>query len=215
MKILFPIFALFLLVSCTRTTLTKSDSYTDPAFGAKRISSFLVSAENMKLSEQEALEQEVAKSLGTYNVGTVLGRELYIPTRRYGDEEKRQIAIGTNTEAILLISPQGRDIHNIHTYPDRSSPRVRVGGYTGSSSGVGIGVGFPIGVGVDEGGFIGGTHFREPEAFYKAEIYLLPNFERIWIAEFSTRGPDGMSWTRLAERFGNEMVKKLNEDGLI
>lgn len=214
MKYIFSFLAVLALVACERTTLTKGDSFTDPAFDNARIDSFLISAENMRLQEQEALEGEVARSLGQYNVGTILGRELYIPTRQYDDREKRQIARGTNTNAVLLITPQGRDIHHVRTYPDRYGPRVGV--YGGSGSGVGVGVGVPLGYGyADEGGFIGGTHFREPEAFYKAEIYLLPDFERIWIGEFSTRGPDNMSWTRLAERFGNELVKKLREDGLI
>lgn len=212
----FCLFGVLVLVSaCTQTTATNSSSFLDPAHTETRLNSLLISTEKVGLQEQEAIEKQIALLLSERGLNAIEGRKLYLPTRQYDDAEKRKIALGSDAKYILVIIPQGKDIHDVRTYPDRSRPRVHIGGYGGSSSGVNVGIGFPVGVGIDEGGFLGGTHFREPEAVYRAEIYQLPDFERIWIGEFSIRGPDGMSWKTLAKRFGNSLVKELEKDGLI
>ncbi|GEM_PF-1201026 len=226
---------LLLLSACGRTTSSNATSFVDPSFStAQAPSHIFVSAERAGLKEQDAIEQGLVTALIETGLKATKGSHIYLPTRSYSDKEKRNLAIETGAQAVLLITPEDKDVHEVYTQPDEFGyahdpfyrdhrysptygygpydpyyygPRTRVGAYGGSRSGVSVGVGFPIGY--------GGTLYREPEAKYRAELYLLPQFSRVWVAEFSIRGPDGMGWNNLARRLGDVMLKKMGEDGVV
>lgn len=219
-RILMIFAAGLMLAACARTTQTKATTTLDPDYQGGKIHTVLVSVEGAGLAEQKAIETQAALSFQKYGVQTVQGEDLFLPTRRYSDADKRKLAVKSGMDYVLTIVPTDRKIHHVNTPADDDflySPRVGVGAYGGSRSGVGVGVGVPIGHwgGADEGGFIGGTQFLEPEQSYRAELSTLPKLERIWIGEFSTRGPDRMSWEKIGSAFAEQLVKQLREDGLL
>ncbi|MGE4312781.1 MAG: hypothetical protein AB7E85_00745 [Pseudobdellovibrionaceae bacterium] len=211
--------ALF-MAACARTTQTSGTSVLDPDYKGQKIRHVLVSAEGMGLSEQRAIEAASVQDFSARGIQAMAGESVFIPTRHYTDAAKRKEAVKSGADYVLTIVATGRKVHHVRTYPDDDfgyGPRVGVGAYGGSSSGVGVGLGFPMGGRryADEGGFVGGTDFAEPEAAYRAELIRLPDFQRLWIGEFTTRGPDRMSWNRLGEAFAAQLIKKLSDDGLL
>jgi len=197
-----------LLAACAQTTNTKSTSFFDPAYQGQNFTSIIVSAEGMGLSERHAIEGEAVNALRAQGIRAMAGGTLFPPTREYSNDAKRRMANETGYEAVLTIENISKDIHHDFVESAPFEPRGSVYGGSGYyGSGVGVGLGFPLGR--------SGTVYREPEATYKASLHKLPSYQNLWIAEFSTRGPDGMDWFDVGKNFADYLFRKMASDGLI
>ena len=155
---------LLLLSACGRTTSSNATSFVDLSFSSAQAPSHIfVSAERAGLEEQDAIEQGLVTALIETELKATKGSLIYLPTRTYSDKEKRKLAIETGAQAVLLITPEDKDVHEVYTQPDEFGyahdpfyrdhrysptygygpydpyyygPRTRVGAYGGSRSGV-------------------------------------------------------------------------------
>lgn len=197
-----------LLTACAQTTNTKSTSFFDPAYQGQNFSSIIVSAEGLGLSERHAIEGEAVNALRAQGIRAMAGGTLFPPTRDYTNDAKRRMANETGYEAVLTITNISKDIHHDFVESAPFEPRGSVYGGSGYyGSGVGVGLGFPLGR--------SGTVYKEPEATYRASLHKLPSYQKLWIGEFSTRGPNGMEWSDVGRNFADYLVRKMVSDGLI
>lgn len=204
--------ALLTLAACAQQTSTRATSYTDPAYRGVMFSSLAVEAET-GLQEREIIERVAVSKLNNANIPAIASLDLLPPTRDYSQATRKRKMINSGRQGLLVITPSGKQIVEDYIPGSRMgpgfSPYAGYGRYGRHDHfGVGGGIGF--------GGFYDpGVVLREPQSSYVVSLYSLPQFDRVWTAEFSVRGANGMDFNGVAQRFAEILIRRLGTDGLI
>lgn len=204
--------ALFILGGCAQQTRTSATSFTDPAYRGLVFSSLVVEAET-GLQEQEIIERVATARLRDAGVQTMTSLDMMPPTRDYSQAVRKRNMINSGMQGLLVITPADKQV--IQNYIPGSTigpgfmPYAGYGRY-GRRDYIGVGSGMSFG-----GYYDPGIVLNEPQSRYIASIYLLPQFDRVWTAEFTVRGANGMNFNTVAGRFAESLVRRLGADGLI
>lgn len=205
--------AIIFLSACAQQTSTRTTSFTDPAYQGVRFSSLAIEAE-AGLQEREIIERTASARLGAMNMTTLSSLDVMPPTRDYNQATRKRRMIDSGMQGLLVITPANKQI--VEDYIPGShfnpgfTPYAGYGRY-GRRDHFGIGGGMNFGGGFYDPGIV----LREPQSTYIASIYSLPQFDRVWTAEFSVRGANGMDFNAVAGRFAEVLVRRLGADGLI
>jgi len=204
MKYLFALFVLVLITACSPSTITEGDSFIDPGWNGARTNSVIVQVMNAPYNEQKAIEDNVVSTLNEKGLKAIASYNLLLPTRDYTIKLKNDILADSGYETRLEITPYNRDMVTEYI-PPAPGPFGTVG--YGSGGGFG-GVGF----GIDFGG---GQVRQDPLIHYKTDLYIINDNRKIWTGDYTARGVSGISFEAVGKKFAKEIVKKLEEDGLI
>lgn len=213
MRFILALTAIVFLAGCAQQTSTRTTSFTDPAYHGVTFSSLAVEAE-AGLQEREIIERTAAAKLGNINIATQASLDILPPTRDYSQATRKRRMMDSGMQGLLVITPAKKEI--IEDYIPGShfgpgfSPYAGYGRH-GHRDHFGIGGGMNFGSGFYDPGIV----LREPQSAYVASIYSLPQFDRVWTAEFSVRGANGMDFNAVAGRFAEVLVRRLASDGLI
>lgn len=211
-RLLIMLVVLLALGGCAQQTSTRATSYTDPAFRNVMFSTLAVEAE-AGLQEREIIERTAAARLNGAGVATLASLDIMPPTRNYSPATRKRQMINSGMQGLLVVTPADKRVIEDYIPGSRMGPGfMPYAGYGrfGRRDYVGIGTGMHFG-----GYYDPGIILREPQAGYVASIYSLPQFDRVWTAEFSVRGANGMDFNAVAGRFAEILVRRLAEDGLI
>ena len=196
---------LTLLAACAPVTQTDTASFTDPAWRGRSFSALLIQVDKSSLQEQQAIESAASQKLKLAGIDASAGSEFFPPTRNYNPSARKHILRQTNAEGVVVVTPTEK--HTVQRYippsynAGLSYPITRADGR----------VGYVHQPGFYDPGFV----LTEPRASYDVALYSLPNYTKVWTAEFRVAGTNGMSFTTVGEHFGAELVKRLAQDGLI
>lgn len=203
LKSLVLLIALF-LPACAQQTSTNAKSFIDPAWNGARVSSILIEVQQTDLGERDAIERASVAALNEAGIRAVPSLDIFLPTRTYTAKERKTLAQQTGVSAILIVTPTGKHIDRTYTPP--SGPRP-YGGFGWGSGGSRYG---GVGIGIDTG-----LLREEPVARYRAILAPLSDDKTIWVGDFTTQGPTGMSFSTVGKRFANYLVRQLRADGMI
>lgn len=203
MRFLIIISMLFLVTACAQVTRSSGGSFTDPAFRGAAFTSIIVDARTDNLAERQAIENSAANTLETAGVKTGVSIDIVPPTRRTGETSRRRAIMNTGAASVLEIIPHEKQIvrdyvpgSHFNNYYNRRHWDRRYRDYD------------PF---YDEPPLI----LEEPEGRYEATLYTLPNYDIVWTADFTTRGPTGMSFENVGANFARELVERMANDGII
>lgn len=192
------------LAGCAQQTSTNAKSFIDPAWGGGRAASILIEVQQADLRERDAIERASVAALNNDGIRAVASVDIFLPTRTYTAAERKKLARESGADHILIVTPTSKHVE--HSYTPPMGPRP-YGGFGWGSGGYRYST---VGIGIDTG-----LHRREPVATYRAILAPLSNDKTIWVGDFVTQGPTGMSFTRVGERFANYLVRQLRTDGMI
>ncbi len=212
-RLILAMTALLFLGACAQQTSTRTTSFTDPAYQGVLFSSLAVEAE-AGLQEREIIERTAAARLGNMNITTLASLDVLPPTRDYNQATRKRRMMDSGMQGLLVITPSNKQIVEDYIPGSRlNSGFTPYAGYGrhGRRDHFGIGGGMNFGGGFYDPGIV----LREPQSTYVASIYSLPQFDRVWTAEFSVRGANGMDFNAVAGRFAEILVRRLGADGLI
>lgn len=198
------LFALLALAGCAQQTSTNAKSFIDPAWDGARASAILIEAQQADLRERDAIERASVAALNKDGVRAIASMDIFLPTRTYSPSERKKLARESGADHILIVTPTSKHVE--HSYSPPMGPRP-YGGFGWGSGGAHYST---VGIGIDTG-----FHRREPVATYRAILAPLSNDKTIWVGDFVTQGPTGMSFSRVGERFANYLVRQLRADGMI
>ncbi len=193
-----------MLAGCAQQTATKGKSFIDPAWNGARVTSILIEVQQADLQERDAIERASVAALNEAGIRAVPSIDVFLPTRTYTAAERKKLARDTGVDAILIVTPTGRAIDRTYTPP--SGPRP-YGGFGWGSGGYRY---TGVGIGIDTGLLL-----EEPVATYNAILAPLSTDKTIWVGDFTTKGPTGMSFSTVGARFANYLVRQLKSDGMI
>lgn len=203
MKHFLPLFAIIALTACTQTTIMDGTSFIDPGWNGVAAQSMLVEVADAPLSEQRAIETSTINVLRASGLRAEAAHTLLLPTRDYSPSQRERIINDSGYETHLVIRPYERDMVSYYT-PPATRPFGSVGYGSGGFGGVGVGINFDR-----------GYRYDEPIIKYRSDLFVIKDEHRIWTGDYSTRGVDGMSFEKVGNRFGQELVKKMQGDGVI
>ncbi len=192
------------LAGCAQQTSTNAKSFIDPAWNGARVSSVLIEVQQADLNERDAIERASVAALNEAGIRATPSIDIFLPTRTYSASERKKLARDSGASAILIVTPTGKQIDRTYTQPSRVRPYGGFGWGSGGYSGVGLGVGVGSGL-----------LLQEPVASYRAILAPLSDDKTIWVGDFTTQGPTGMSFTTVGKRFANYLVRQLRNDGMI
>jgi hypothetical protein len=199
-KILCAILALS-LAGCAQTTITSGASFIDPAWSGRPLSPVVVDAVGADLNERHALETMAVAALQASGTEAQGGMNIVLPTRDYGESARRREIMNTGAAGVLEILPQEKRIEQEYVpgtyFPGRYHSYGHHGGF------------------YEPGFYDSGFLRQEPHAYYKATLYTLPKYKAIWTGDFETVGPTGMDFNEVAARFAEQLVKKMQSDGVV
>ncbi len=193
-----------LLGGCAQQTSSYATSFIDPVWDGVRASSILVEVRQADLREREAIERASVEALAQQGITATASIDIFLPTRTYSATERKKLTQNLRADHILIITQTAKNIEHSYTPPMRARP---YGGFGWGSGGYHYG---GVGIGIDTG-----LHRAEPIATYRAILAPLSTDKTIWVGDFVTQGPTGMSFTRVGERFANYLVRQLQADGMI
>jgi hypothetical protein len=195
---------ILLLGGCAQQTSSNATSFIDPAWDGGRASSILIEVQQASLREREAIERASVEALAKQGIAATASIDIFLPTRTYSAAERKKLARNSGSNHVLIITQTDKNIEHSYTPPMRARP---YGGFGWGSGGYHYG---GVGIGIDTG-----LHRAEPIATYRAILAPLSTDKTIWVGDFVTQGPTGMSFTRVGERFANYLVRQLQADGMI
>lgn len=190
-----------ILAAC-QTTNTNAASFVDPAWDGRRAGFVLVEVRQADLRERAAIEHASVAALREAGIGAAASMDIFLPTRTYSASERRQLARSSGADSVITIEPTGKTIERDYTPPARP-----YGGFGWGSGGYRYST---VGVGIDTG-----LLREEPVATYRASLAPLGDEKIIWVGDFVTRGPTGMRFDIVGERFARYLVRQLKQDGMI
>lgn len=199
---LFLLAGLAVLSACAQTTMTRGSSFTDPGWNGAPARSVIVDVQNAPLNERTAIENSVVSELAKAGIRAAPSHQLFLPTRDYGLDERRDILTETGYETHLVIRPFDRDIERHYTPPEPEPFGAFGYGTYGWGTGIGVGIN-------------SGLYREEPIVSYASELFIIAQNRKIWTGDYRTRGASGMTFTEVGNRFGRYIVDKLRADGLI
>lgn len=198
------LFSVLALAGCAQQTSTNAKSFIDPAWNGARATSILIEAQDTDLRERDAIERAAADALNKDGIRAIPSIDIFLPTRTYSANDRKKLARQSGADHILIVTPTSRHVE--HSYTPPMGPRP-YGGFGWGSGGYRHST---VGIGIDTG-----LHRAEPLITYRAILAPLSNDKTIWVGDFVSRGPTGMSYARVGERFANYLVRRLRADGMI
>lgn len=89
---------------------TNMSSVVDPAFRGQQLSSVVVAAPSLRLSERQIAETEMQKEFAALGVAAARWIDLLPPTRSGNDQEAAKALASSNAQAVLIFQPGGRSL---------------------------------------------------------------------------------------------------------
>ena len=205
MRSLALVLTALLLGACVQTRVA---GYVDPAYrGGPKIGSMVVAADTQRLGEREALESAAVAELTARGVRAVRMIDLVPPTRPGGPQAEAAAIRTAGVRAVLRIAVDQRGVTARFIPPTYvSDPFFPYGGF---------GYGYGPYRGPFTGPATGGGWVQEPTARYDATLEDTGNHATIWKADAVARGNSSADFADLAAKVAQDLVERLQRDGVI
>lgn len=182
---------LFSLMGCASTKLT---SFKDPDYEQKVFKKILITANTNDLEEKFELEKRMVKAFTSSGVSAVEGNKLFLPTRDFTDEEKKEVMLKNEIDAHLVISAGEFGVKEKYV-PVSETTKAEEGKIVKA--------------------YKGGYKEEEPWAEYETVLYDAASGKKAWIATSLTEGETYAGKSDIMGSFCSKTVDKLFSDKLL
>jgi len=208
--LLYLIILSIIIGGCASTNMT---SVKDPSYSTKQFHKILVIAPFNDLEERNKAETAFIERLSKYNVEAIPSINIFIPTRKYNDNEIKKILSDNNFDAVLSVILTDAWTKQLYVQSSSTYGQGNVGGniITNSPNMATLSGSINYSSNTQT---IGGV-ISKPRVKYDIRLYDATTGDTAWLSTSLTKGNAFAKFDTLINSLADTTVEKLKNDGLL